>query len=116
MVVRKMFSPNSQLPQYWSEGWSEIASMDLVKMDFQKVDPWLWEKKFHQILNSLNIGPRGLRLLLWTYSKWTFRKWIHGCEKKKSPNSQLPQYWSEGSEIASMDLVKMDVQKVDPWL
>ena len=40
MVVRKNFSPNSQLPQYWSEG-SEIASMDLVKMDFQKVDPWL---------------------------------------------------------------------------
>ena len=32
---------------------SEIASMDLVKMDFEKVDPWLWEKKFHQILNSL---------------------------------------------------------------
>ena len=128
--------------------------MDFVKMDFEKVDPWLWEKKFHQILNSLNIGPWGLRLLLWTYSKWTLRKWIHGSEKKKftkfstpsilvrwawdcfyglsqnglwesgsmvvrnifSPNSQLPQYWSVGSEIASMDLVKMDFEKVDPWL
>ena len=31
--------------------------MNLVKRDFQKVDPWLWEKKFHQTLNSLNIGP-----------------------------------------------------------
>ena len=36
MVVRKNFSPNSQLPQYWSVG-SEIASMDLVKSDFEKV-------------------------------------------------------------------------------
>ena len=40
--MRKNFSPNSQLPQYWSEG-SEIASMDLVKMDFhgceKKISP-----------------------------------------------------------------------------
>ena len=42
--MRKFFSPNSQLPQYWSVG-SEIASMDIVKMDFEKVYPWFSEKK-----------------------------------------------------------------------
>ena len=31
--------------------------------------------------------------------------------KKISPSSQLPQYWSVGSEIASMDLVKWTLRK-----
>ena len=108
------FSPNSQLPQSWSMG-SEIASLDLVKMDFDNVDPWFWEYFFYKLSN-----PSILVCEVWDCFCGLSKNglWESGSMVLRinfSPNYLLPQCWLVGSEIASMDLVKMDFEKVDPW-